>query len=105
LPEIRIDIILPVFYNDGSKIEDSKLLQTRKELTKRFGGCSVLRNTYGTWIDPSDDKEYNDVNSIFFTIAPKTQDTEDFLKEYKETLKARFNQKDIMITYQDTNRV
>lgn len=105
MQQIRIDIILPVFYNNGRKIEDSKLLQTRKELAKRFGGCSFLRKSYGTWIDPSDHKEYNDVNSIFFVIAPKTQATLDFLSEYKEVLKSRFDQKDIMITYQDINRL
>lgn len=39
-------------------------------------------------------------------IAPKTQATLDFLREYKEILKARpFDQKDIMVTYQDINRV
>ncbi|MGI0046914.1 MAG: hypothetical protein ACREBB_06985 [Nitrosotalea sp.] len=105
MQQIRIDIILPVFYNDGKQIEDSKLLQTRKELAKRFGGCSFLRETYGTWIDPTYHKEYNDVNSIFFVIAHKTQATLDFLKEYKEILKARFDQKDIMLTYQDINRI
>lgn len=103
--QIKIDVILPAFYNNGRKVEDSKLLQTRKELAKRFGGCSYLRKTQGTWIDPSDNKEYDDVNSIFFVIAPKTQATLDFLKEYKEILKTRFSQKEIMITYQDINRV
>ena len=76
-----------------------------KELAQRFGGCSFLRKSYGTWIDPSDHKEYNDVNSIFFVIAPKTQETLAFLREYKEVLKTRFDQKDIMITYQDINRL
>lgn len=54
---------------------------------------------------PSEHKEYNDVNSIFFVIAPKTEATLDFLRDYKEVLKARFEQKDIMITYQDINRL
>ena len=95
MQQIRIDIILPVFYNNGKKIEDSKLLQTRKELAKRFGGCSFLRKTYGTWIDPSDHKEYNDVNSIFFVITSKTQ-ANLVVKTYGQDAPRMFS-----ITYQD----
>lgn len=101
--EIEITILLPLTYNDGTPVERYHFLKTRKELTARFGGCTALVPTEGSWINK--DREYRDVNSGFYVIAPKTEETIRFLKEYKETLKERFKQIDIMITWQDIKRI
>lgn len=103
--EIRIDILLPLYYNDGRKLEEEKFYQTNLELSKRFGGCTALMPTKGTWIDPENKQVYNDINSGFFTIAPKTDETIGFLKSYKEILKERFQQTDVMMTVQDIQRI
>ncbi len=101
--EIEITILPPLTYNDGTPIEQVHFLKTRKEHTARFGGCTALVPTEGFWVNQ--EKEYRDINSGFYIIAPKTEETFDFLKEYKETLKERFRQVDIMITWQDIKRI
>lgn len=89
---------MPVNYNDGSKIEMSKFLQTRKELARRFTGCTFITGASGTWVDPNDGVEYDDVNRIFYVDAPNTPETIEYFRAYKEELKARFQQKEIKIT-------
>ncbi len=101
--EIEIRILLPLKYNDGTDVEPARFLKTRKELTARFGGCTALMPTEGFWINK--DKEYSDINSGFYVVAPKNQSTFDFLKEYKEILKERFKQIDILVTWQDIRRI
>jgi hypothetical protein len=51
----------------------------------------------GSWIDK--DIEYNDINSGFYVVASHTEDSIRFFRDYKELLKKRFDQLDILITY------
>jgi hypothetical protein len=95
--KIRIEILLPLYYNDKTQIEPGKFLKTRNELTAKFGGCTVITPAEGSWIDKG--IEYNDINSGFYVIAPHTEDSIRFFQDYKEVLKKRFNQLDILITY------
>ncbi len=87
-----------MYYNDGKPVEEEKFYQTNLERSRQFGGCTALMPAKGTWMDPADKQIYSDVNSGFFVIAPKTQETFDFLKSYKEILKERFRQIEILIT-------
>ncbi len=38
---IRFEILLPVFYDDGRRIEPEKLLRTDDELIQRFGATTT----------------------------------------------------------------
>jgi hypothetical protein len=69
--KIRIEILLPLYYNDKTQIEPGKFLKTRNELTAKFGGCTVITPAEGSWIDKG--IEYNDINSGFYVIAPHTE--------------------------------
>ena len=43
--KIRVEIVLPlVYYNDKTQIEPGKFLETRRELTAKFGGCTASKN-------------------------------------------------------------
>jgi hypothetical protein len=95
-PKIRLEIILPLNYNNGAKIEISKFLETQKELSTRFGGCTFITGATGTWI--SNGVKYDDINTIFFVDAPNNEHTIAFFRDYKEQLKTRFEQLDIKIT-------
>jgi hypothetical protein len=93
---------LPLFYNikDGEterkEVEKSKFFETKKELAERFKGCTFTQ-VQGVWIDK--DIEYSDVNMGFYIVAPNTEDSITFFQEYKKTLKQRFDQLDLLITY------
>jgi hypothetical protein len=41
---IKVDIIIPLFYNDGKPIPDIKLTKTLDELAERFSGSSRVES-------------------------------------------------------------
>ncbi|MGI0045002.1 MAG: hypothetical protein ACRD47_14950, partial [Nitrososphaeraceae archaeon] len=90
----RIEIILPLNYNDGIPIEASKFVQTQIELSESFTGYTVLTPTQGYWKDPYNGKEYEDMITGFFIDSFDTKETRKFLEGYKETLRERFKQRD-----------
>lgn len=96
-------ILLPLYYNNGKEVEASKFLQTKEELVSRFGYCSALTPSAGTWIDPVEGKRYDDINAGFYVDLELDEERKSFLLSYKETLKRRFEQKEIYITYHDIN--
>lgn len=96
--KIRVEILLPLSYNNGKPIEKTKFDSTERELARRFGGCTALMPTEGLWID-EDSKEYSDINSGFYIVVPLNKKSIAFLKEYAKKLKRRFKQKKILVTY------
>jgi hypothetical protein len=95
---MRVEILLPLFYNDGEEIEKSKFLKTKEELAAKFHGCTALTPAEGLWID-DDFTKYYDVNSGFYVVAPYKEDSITYFEDYKTVLKKRFKQKKIFITY------
>lgn len=83
-------------FNDGSVIEREKFAQVVDELCDRFGGITqdVLRAT-GTW--KYGGTRYRD-ELLRMRIDSDDVDAVSFLRNYKETLKQRFQQIDIWIT-------
>jgi hypothetical protein len=52
MSQIKVVILIPFYYNDGSPIENEKVSQTSDELVDRFGRCSSDNsNTDGCWKD------------------------------------------------------
>ncbi|MFQ6043691.1 MAG: hypothetical protein ACE5PV_22790 [Candidatus Poribacteria bacterium] len=96
---IRYEILLPLFYNDGRKIEEEKFTETDQELVAQFGATSTdTIIVKGHWMYQS--TLYED------KLVRMRIDTEDipsnleFIRSYKEILKERFQQLDIWITAQ-----
>lgn len=101
--QVRISILLPLKYNDGKDVEASKFLQTKEELVSRFGYCSALTPSAGTWIDSADGTRYDDINTGFYFDVEMDDELGTFLQYYKEVLMRRFEQKQNYITYHDIN--
>ncbi len=93
----RYEILLPLLYNDGSKIEKEKFLITNEELVEKFGATTTdSTRIIGRWIYQN--QLYED-KLIRITIdIPESEDSETFFKEYKEILKKRFKQIDVWIS-------
>jgi hypothetical protein len=94
---------LPLQYNNGEWIEDEKFEQTRSELFQRFGGLTYIMREFplrGIW--GQDNRVYQDF-IITYTVIDfsPSEETTQFFVEYKEILKSRFEQKEILITVQD----
>lgn len=96
----RIEILLPLNHNDGRPIERVKFRLTHEELLEKFGGTTVDSvRAWGHW-------KYRGTlyRDQLIRVRIDTADARDaykFLRSYKETLKARFEQIDIWITAHD----
>ena len=102
--KIRVEILLPLSYNDGKPIEKSKFANTEGELAQHFGGCTTLIPVEGLWID-DDLKEYADINSGFYVVAPLNKESISFFEAYVKKLKKRFKQKHILLTFLPIRRI
>lgn len=95
----RFEILLPLYYNDGGRIEEEKFVRTDQEFVAKFGATStdtiVVR---GRWKYQS--TLYEDKLIRIRIDAEDTPENIAFFRKYKEILKARFDQKDIRITAQ-----
>lgn len=100
--KISVRIILPLLKNNKAPIEQFLFLKTKEELHHKFGGETELVPTTGTWKDDTG-KLYEDPSAGFEVIAEHSDEIVQWLKTYKEKLKDRFEQKDIMITYHPIN--
>ena len=95
---------MPLSYNDGKPIEKSKFVNTERELAQHFGGCTTLIPVEGLWID-DDLKEYADINSGFYVVAPFNKDSICFFEAYVKKLKKRFKEKHILLTFLPIRRI
>jgi len=98
------DIYLPLKYNDGTEIESEKYEQVENELLDQFGGVTSVQQKNplrGLW--KSEEHIYYDEIVIFTVIDfdfDRSDEGERFLRDYKEALKKRFRQEEILITAQ-----
>jgi hypothetical protein len=84
-------------FNDGTPVPEVLLAETFAELRAHFGAASwetqVVR---GFW--EHEGAVYEDNFTRLFVDVPDNQEHRQFFTEFKERLKARFNQLDIWIT-------
>ncbi len=100
----RYEILLPLLYNDGAKIEKEKFLITNEDLLNKFGATTTdTTMIVGRWLFQN--QLFEDKLMRIIIDAPADGDHEDFLKQYKEVLKERFKQIDIWITSYEINVV
>jgi hypothetical protein len=86
----RYEILLPRRFNDGRPVPTALLRQTFRELEARFGAVSAERQTIlGAW--RHGEKAYRDELVRMFVDVPAGLEHDQFFREFKETLKSRFN--------------
>jgi len=98
----KYEIYLPIKYNDGTDIELEKFRQVKVTLSALFGGLTMSPMAApfeGTWIHQG--TEYKDMVIKLEIITSDDEKLEKFFREYKETLKEVFQQKEILITVQE----
>lgn len=102
---IRVDILLPRFYNaDKSgkrkKVESDKIIETLDEIEKKFGGYTLNDIPIsGSWIDPKTKESIKDNHRSIWVSSQNTSKSKDEFKQFKELWKTRFDQKDITMYY------
>ncbi len=101
-PIRSIEIYLPLDYNDGRPIQESKYLALQQELLNRFGGVTSVQRQFplqGVW--QSGTETYHD-RVVVFSVMDFRGGTQleclRYLERLKGRLKKKFDQLEILIT-------
>ncbi len=104
-PVRRVEVYLPLEYNDGRPIADSKYLGLQKELRARFGGVTSTQRQFplqGAWHSGTDVYEERVVVFTMMDFRDRGErELVRYLERLKERLKKRFDQMEILITVQE----
>jgi hypothetical protein len=95
---LKVEILIPKFYNDKRQMEASKRRITYQEIVRQFKGCTEDKSPLiGNWIDPKTGNKYSDRNFSYWVICDDKVDTTYFLDDLKKRLKQRYEQEEIMM--------
>lgn len=103
-PIRNVEIYLPLDYNDGRPIPESKFVGVQRELLARYGGVTSTQRQFplhGLW--KARERVYQD-RVIVFSVMDFRDETELEAIRYLESLKARLKRKlhqlEVLITLQ-----
>ena len=99
--QLKAEILVPIFYNDGTNVEAEKYKILFEELAKRFGAVSSEDNNIinGYWINPQDNKPYTDKNKVYWVIVPDTEENRQYFANLQNKLESLFKQESILIYF------
>jgi hypothetical protein len=91
-----IQLLLPIFHNDGQPVPRELLEEVNYELTDKFGGVTVYSRApaEGIWRDDSA-RKVRDELLLFEVMAPDVDRT--WWQSYRKRLEERFEQQEILI--------
>jgi hypothetical protein len=98
---LKIEILVPIRYNDGREIEDIKFQTTYDKISKKFGARTVGGNSLlGNWVDPEtgilyDDERFNPC----WVVCENTNSNIEYFRTLKKELEQVFKQESIFIYY------
>ena len=96
-PFRRFEMLLPLRLNDGTPIPDELIADTLIGLRERFGAVSCeTQMIQGQWQHQS--QVFRDDLVRVFVDVPDVPENREFFVQFKEQLKARFQQVDIWMT-------
>ncbi len=108
-PIRRVEIYLPLEYNDGRLIEEIKYVRLHAQLRARFGGVTSTQRAFplqGAW---KSGKGVYEERVVVFTMLDFREQTEAelvrYLERLKNRLKKRFQQEEILITVQELKAI
>ena len=99
----KIEITIPLRYNDGTPIEQTKLDKIKRELLRQFGGLSISAEIEGFWTQ--DNITYNDYNKVYTVVTEFNKDIESWISGYKKWLEHMLDQKEIFIVISEVDLV
>jgi hypothetical protein len=109
--DLKVEILLPLYYDKDhkgrrEKIEGKKYSETYDDLMDEFGGCTIDNSSLlGGWVDPNTKERINDENTTYWVVCQNTKKNIKFFHRFKNKLKKRFQQKDMMMYYIIINKI
>lgn len=99
--QLKAEILVPIFYNNGTNVEAEKYRILFEELVNQFGTVSSEDNNVinGYWINPQDNKAYADKNKVYWIIVPDTEENRQYFVNLQNKLESLFKQESILIYF------
>ena len=99
--QLKVEIMVPIFYNNGTNVEAEKYRILFEELVMQFGAVSSEDNNVinGYWINPQDNKAYADKNKVYWIIVPDTEENRQYFINLQNKLESLFKQESILIYF------
>lgn len=101
-PIRSIEIFLPLDFNDGTPIQESKYVSLQQQLLNRFGGVTSIQRQFplqGVW--QSGAHTYHD-RVVVFSVMDFREGTQleclHYLEKLKRRLMKKFDQLEVLIT-------
>ncbi len=91
-----VQILLPLYDNDGIPVPREEIDAVRRALTKRFGGATAYSRVpaQGTWRDEDGDVHHDDVVVVEVMIEDLDRT---WWAKYRKSLCVRFRQTEIVV--------
>ena len=91
-----VQILLPLYDNDGHPFEAGEYVRLRAELANRFGGVTAYTRApaRGVWRDDSGETTRDDI--VIFEVMTANPD-EPWWTAFREALEARFRQESVIV--------
>lgn len=100
MSQIKVEIILPLYYENKELIEKRKFIELYDKLIERFSGYSTISPLTGSWKSDRTGKLYKDEENVgLYVICEDSKDNKFFFAHLKQRLKKEFEQEDILMFY------
>ena len=95
-----VQILLPVYDNEGNELPQVEFRRVRSELSYRFGGLTAFTRApaEGVWTEPETDRPAHD-DIVVFEVMVENLDR-DWWGTYRRDLERRFRQNEVVIRAQ-----
>jgi len=93
----RIEILLPLRFNDGQPVPESLIAETLSEIRNHFGPVSQETQKIRGVCERRGEPQHDLLTRVFIDVEDTTENHRFFI-ELKERLKTRFQQRDIWIS-------
>lgn len=96
-----VQLLLPLFDNEGRRQPEEVFRRVRAELTERFGGLTehARAPARGLWQDDATGRTNQDEIIVYEVMVAAIDGA--WWKSYRETLEAAFRQKELVIRSQE----
>ena len=95
-----IQLLLPLYDNDGVRQSDDLFRRVRAELTERFGGLTAYSRApaHGAWQDDAGHTNLDDI--VVYEVMVETIDRV-WWQQYREQLERAFRQRELVVRAQE----
>jgi hypothetical protein len=95
-----VQLLLPLFDNDGKQLPEAAFTRVRSELTERFGGLTAYTRApaSGLWQDDDTGRTKRDDIVVYEVMVDEIDRA--WWEQYREVLKTTFRQKELVVRAQ-----